>query len=283
MRRRQFIASAALVAVPLAGCAHPSVVLDMQDATDDDIADEVSLHPDPDAEAYRVVADAVANGSTTRRGRYELFDRTSTVRLDDRFYEMNETRVSRGEVTVYEVLIDFDPAETTPNLGEIAYPDLPAVDRHRLGRILEESPPEGEGYDIGASYGSAEEVGNDSVFVPEQEYDILRYEGERYRVGVDSRMATETTYRYTATAVASSVEAFADRVRERYLFTLTGLSSAERDVVEDAIDGGYFEDSEAFRSVVDRIRNHEGIDVEEFYGTWLLEYDGTAYLTYVEW
>lgn len=283
MRRRQFIASTALVVVPLAGCAHPSVVLDMQAATDDDIADEVSLYPDPEAETYRVVAESVDNGSTTRRGRYELFDRTSTVRLDDRFYEMNETEVSRGEVTVYEVLIDFDPAETTPNLGEIAYTDLPAVDRQRLGRILAESPPEGEGYDVGASYGSAEEVGNDSEFVPEQEYDILMYEGERYRVGVDSRTATETTYRYTATAVASSVEAFADRVRERYLFTLAGLSSAERDVVEDAIDGGYFEDSEAFRSVADRIRTHEGIDVAEFYGTWLLEYDGTEYLTYAEW
>nr|WP_267663803.1 hypothetical protein [Halorubrum yunnanense] len=79
------------------------------------------------------------------------------------------------------------------------------------------------------------------------------------------------------------VEAFADRVRDRYLFALSGLSEAERAVVEEAVDGGYFEDDEAFRSVVDRIREHEGTDVTDSYGTWLLAYAGTEYLAYVEW
>jgi ferritin-like protein len=83
--------------------------------------------------------------------------------------------------------------------------------------------------------------------------------------------------------VAPDTETFADRVRDRYLFVLSGLSDAEREVVEESIDGAYFEDDEAFRSVVDRIREHDGISEDDFYGTWLLEYEGTEYLAYVEW
>lgn len=255
----------------------------MQAATADDIADEVSLHPDPDAEEYTVAADAVANGSTTRRGRYELFDRTSTVRLNNSFYEMNETRLSRGEVTVYEVLLDVNPENTTAELGAIAYEELPETDRRRLDGILSEEPPQTDSYDVGVSYGSAAEVGTDSVFVPERQYDVLIYEGDRYRVAVDSRTAAEAEYRYTATEVAPTVEAFADQVREQYLFTLSGLSEAERDVVEEAINDGYYEETDAFQSVAERIRSHEGIEVEEFYGTWLIEYEGKEYITYVEW
>jgi hypothetical protein len=284
MRRRELLATGtALLPLPLAGCVHPEVILTMDPATADDIADRVSLHPDPDAEEYTVAAAAVENGSTTRRGRSALFDRTSTVRLNNSFYELNETRLSRGEVTVYEVLLDVDPENTTAELGAIAYEELPETDRRRLDGILFEEPPQTDGYDVGVSYGSAAEVGDDSVFVPERQYDILIYEGDRYRVAVDSRTAAEAEYRYTATEVAPTVEAFADQVRERYLFTLAGLSAAERDVVEEAIEGGYYEETDAFRSVRDRIQCHEGIEVHDFYGTWLVEYEGQAYITYVEW
>jgi hypothetical protein len=284
MRRRQVLATgAAFLSLPLAGCVHPEVVLTMESATADDIADRVSLHPDPDAEEYTVAAAAVDNGSTTRRGRYELFDRTSTVRLNNSFYELNETRLSSSEVTVYEVLLDLNPENTTAELGAIAYEELPETDRRRLDRILSEEPPQSDGYDVGVSYGSAAEVGDNSVFVPERQYDILVYEGDRYRVAVDSRTAPEAEYRYTATEVAPTVEAFADQIREQYLFTLSRLPNPEREVVEEAIEGGYYEDSDAFQSILDRIRSHEGIEVDDFYGTWLIEYEDEEYITYVEW
>ena len=133
------------------------------------------------------------------------------------------------------------------------------------------------------SYGTAAEV-NGSAFVPERQYDVIVVDGNRYRVAVNSRTAPEAEYRYGVTEVASSVQAFADQLRERYLFTLSGLSEAERAVVEEAVDGsGYFEDDEAFRSVTDRIRDHEGLEVTDSYGTWLLAYQGAEYLTYAEW
>ena len=43
MRRRQFLASGtALLSVAIAGCAHPPVVLDLNEASADDITDAVS-------------------------------------------------------------------------------------------------------------------------------------------------------------------------------------------------------------------------------------------------
>jgi hypothetical protein len=285
MQRRQFLASGtALLSVAIAGCGHPSVVLDLSEATSDDIADEVAMTTEPGSDEYTVVSTAIENGSATRRGRYELFDRTDVVRVDDGFYEVSETRLESSEVTVYEVLIDVDPEDSTPQHGEIAYADLPEGDRRRLDRITaDDKSPKGDGYDFGVAYGTAEDVGNESVLVPDPQYDIITYDGGRYRVAVNSRTASEAEYRYEVTEVASGVEPFAERVREQYLFTLTDLSEAEREVVEEAIDGGYFEEDDAFRSVIERIRSHDGLSVESSYGTWLLAYEDVEYLTYAEW
>jgi len=53
MRRRRFLASGtAFLSVALAGCGHPSVILDLNEATADDIADEVSMTADPGSEEY---------------------------------------------------------------------------------------------------------------------------------------------------------------------------------------------------------------------------------------
>ncbi len=186
-------------------------------------------------------------------------------------------------MTVYEIQIDFDPEDTTPDRGAIAFEDLPEVDRQRLARILEENPPDNAGYDVGVDYGTAEEVGTALVFVPEQRYDVLVYEGERYRVAVESETVEQGRYRYEVTELAASTDAFADQVRDRYLFVLEGLSENERAVVEEAIDDAYLEEDDAFRSVVEKIRDHDAIELDDFYGTWLVAYDGTEYITYAEW
>lgn len=285
MRRREFLAGGStLLSVAVAGCGHPPVVLDMDSATAEDISNQVSITVDPGSEEFRLVRSAIENGSATRKGRSELFYDYRTVRFEGAFYDVSETQLGRNEVTVYELLVDFDPADATPEIGEVRFDALPEADQRRLGPIFsEESRPTQDGYDMGIGYGTAEEVGNESVFVPEREYDIVVHEGNRYQVAVDSRTATESEYRYTVTEVAADVETFADKVREQYLFTLEGLSDDERRVVEAAIDNGYFQEDEAFRSVVDRLRAHEAIELHDFYGTWLLEYERIEYLVYAEW
>lgn len=284
MRRREVLASGtALLSVAVAGCGHPSVVLDMDEARSEDVAHRAAQRADPGSEAYRVATAAIENDSTTRRGRRELFDRADAVRVEDAFYEIEETPMETAEVTVYTVEIDFDPDDAAAVLGAIEYADLPETDRTRLDSVVGDDHPSSEGMDAGVSYGTAEEVGEDSVFVPDRQYDILIHDGDRYRVRVDSRTTEETTYRYEATEIAGSVEAFAETVRDQYRFVLSGLSDAEREVVEEAIDGGYYEDSEAFRSVIEEIRSHDGLEEADFYGTWLVEYENVEYLTYAEW
>ena len=130
---------------------------------------------------------------------------------------------------------------------------------------------------------SAEAVGDRSALVPDPQYDIVTHEGNRYRVAVGSRTVSEGEYRYEVTEIAPDIETFADQIRERYLFALTGLSAAEREVVEEAIDGAYYEDDDAFRSVVEKIRDHDGLYVESHDGTWLLNYEDIEYLTDVRW
>jgi hypothetical protein len=283
MRRRQFLASGVALLPFLAGCAHPSVVLDMDEATDEDVADKVSTPVDAGSTESAVVEAALENGTATRRSRTELFDREETVRFDGAFYEVASTELESGEVTVYDVLVEVLPADATPDVGEVAYADLPEVDRKHLEAVVGSGLDDSNREQLGVGYGTADEVGDESVFVPEPQYDVLTHDGDRYRVTVESSATTETEYRYELTEVAPDVETFATRIRDRSQFELAGLSEAERDVVEAAIDGGHFEDSDAFRSVVDRIRDHEGIDTTDAYGTWLVEYENTAYVTYVEW
>jgi len=285
MRRRQFLATGTtLLSVALAGCGHPPVVLDMDEATAEDIAGEASMRPDPGSEEYTLATSALENGSATRNGSYELFDRTSTVEINSTFYEVSETRLSRSEETIYEVYIDVEPDDSTAELGEIAYDELPQTDRQRLESAVAEEPTPGDSRFVrSVEYGTAEEVGTDSVLVPERQYDSITHAGTRYGVAVNSRTAPEATYRYEVTEVAPDTEAFADQVRERYLSALTGLSDAEREVVAEAIESAYYEDDDAFRSVIDRFQAHDGLKEDGSYGTWLVEYEGTEYITYAEW
>jgi len=285
LSRRQFLSALAAAGVgSVAGCGHPPVVLDMEEATSSDIADEASTTPEPDSEEHALVTSAIEKGSATRSGRYELFDRTGVVRVDGSVYEVSETRVEESELTEYELYVDVDTSDVTPELGAIAFEDLPAADQRRLEPVLDGSTrTPGDGYEFAVSYGSAAEVGNDSVLVPERQYDVLVHGEDRYRLALDSSTAPEATYRYEVTEIAPDVESFADQLREQYLFALTDLSEAERAVVEEALDGTYYENDDAYRSVVDRIRSHEGLTVTDSYGTWLLAYEGVEYLTYADW
>ena len=285
MRRRQFLAGgAACCSVVLAGCADPDVVLDLSEATPRDLADKASRDLDPGTEEHVVVAGATGNGSITRHARWKRFPEASIVRVDGAFYDVSERRVGTGEARRYRLSVDFDPANTTPERGAIAVEDLPPIDRQRLEPLITPVPrPPDDGSDVTQEWGTAELLANRSVFAPEQRYDVIVDGDRRYRVGVSAETESMPEYRYEVTQVAPDVEAFAQHLRDRYLFELAGLSEDERSVVEEAIDGAYFDDDDAFGSVVETIRSHEGLNEADYYGTWLVAYEADEYLAYVEW
>ncbi|SDL93377.1 hypothetical protein SAMN04487949_0225 [Halogranum gelatinilyticum] len=284
MQRRQFLATTgALLAPAFAGCGHPPVVLDMNAVDDTELAHRRSTEGAPDEQA--LIAAAVAGERPTTTGTSPPLDADRPVREDDAYYEFSYEVVDERTETGYDVRLDYDPVKNPTRA--VDYADLPTHDREVLSGLFppDEDAPDNDGTDIGVFVRYSNEQRDASVLVPTPKYDAVVYEGEAYPVEVgESRELTVETYRYTATEVAASSEAYAAQLRERYLFTLSGLSDAEREVVEQAIDGGYFEDSAAFQSVADRFDAHEPLSGERgSYGDWLAQYEGETYLTYLEY
>lgn len=286
MRRRKLLAAGAtLLAAPFAGCVDPAGVLQMSAESDAGIAEQASRDADGlPPELRDVVVAAIEDGSGTVSATSPPVDEGLPLAHDGAFYDLSWEVVGERTITRYTVEIDYDPEDASG--PSVAVADLPDVDREVIDRLV---PPRDdrrvEGYDMGVSSPYSEEEAETSVLVPEQEYDVVVHEGNRYRIRTgDGREVTENTYEYTAAEVAASPETYAADLRERYLFTLSGLSDAEREVVDVAIDEGYYADStddDAFRSVAERLRSHDAVSSDEYEGDYLVRYEGTVYWTHL--
>jgi len=272
--------------VALAGCGGPAASLSMTELSDRELADRSSIDTtDLSHDSRSVAVGAVENGSTNASGQRPPFDPALPVRHEGRYYNVSDTVVGSRQATRYDIEVTVASANAT---GEtVAYEDLPAVDRRVLAGPLARPIDEDDSPTVGVSRAYTAAEVNESRLVPDPEFDYVTDDGERYRVAVTgSRPDTVETYLYTATEVAETHGAYADYLRDRYLFSFTDLSAEERDVVEEAVDGEYQNDDEltpAFRSLVDRFRAHRGVTEDEFEdgdyygGQYLVEYEGTVY------
>lgn len=281
MRRRHYLASAAvLLAGPLAGCAHPNAVLRMSEATDEEIAERASTNVDHDDEARRIVSDVLENGSATETGTSPPIPTDRAVEYEGRYYVLTVDETNRRERTRYGLVVELSAEAPGPGENAVEYEDLPGVDREYLESLL---PPEGDG-DEGRTehavqwYSEAET--ERSALLPDLEYEAVVYDGERYPIGVEEQTRPVSEYRYEAETVAGNASEYGASVRAQYAFTLSGLSDDEREIVAEAIDGGYYEGgaNDAFSSLARRFREHEGLDTDEWGGDFLVRYEGTLYL-----
>lgn len=186
--------------------------------------------------------------------------------------------------TGYTIQIDYNPPTVDAN-ATIGDADLPDVDQTALAGVVPPTgePRDGDGFDNGKRHLYSEATADASGLVPRQQYEFIRDGDSVYRTQVHAKTVTETKYRYAATEIATSPAAFAAQLRSTYQFTLTGLSTVEQDIVEEAIENGYFsEATDAFRPGIDRFRAHQGLETSDSYGTWLVAYQGTPYLAYAE-
>ncbi|WP_420192018.1 hypothetical protein [Haloplanus salinarum] len=256
----------------------------MQEATPIEITEAVSMRVDEESKEYDVIRSAMKNGSATRTGQNKWFDRRNTVLLNQTVYTVNETRLGSEKATKYEVGIDFTPENTTSELGVIRYDKLPPIDRRQLNRTLSQGSTEKSPGELNVEYEPTGGGTNKSVFVPEQQYDILQYNGEQYRVTVEREFSSDVEYQYEVTEAAANVKEFAEQLRNKYLFTLDGLSPAEREVIEEAIETGEVAwESEDSESVISKIREHTALSQDGSSGTWLMKYDGNEYLVTLSW
>jgi hypothetical protein len=199
---------------------------------------------------------------------------------EGQYYNLSWSVVDRRPGTSVRVAVDYNG--TAPRDTTVAYEDLSARDREMLSGVF---PPKTDNLQEGPDFGTAatyNETERERSVLLGDEYEAVRYEGETYPVIVeDTEPVTIKTYRYTTTVVADSSAEYASQLRSAYLFTLSGLSDTERDVVEQAIEDTYYaesSDDEAFRSVLEIFLRHEAIQQNEYRGTWLVYYDGQTYV-----
>lgn len=262
----------------LAGCSAPGSI-SLEPVTDEELADEASrlLPSHGAAEERALVRGAVENGSATVEGRDEPVETAGPpFAVDGAYYDLSVDVVDRHTQVQVDLRVDYNGSVDG---RAVAYADLSAADRALVDAVL---PPRddrrSEGSDRGVVDSYTRDEAAESVLLA-GDYAAIRYEGERYPIDVDDREHEVRTYRYTAEAVAPDAATYAESLRERYAFTLPGLSEAERSVVAEATNGSYYaeDDDEAFRSVLERFRGHEAVFEDEYHGEWVVRYRGTVY------
>lgn len=279
MSRRLLALLGLVVLAALAGCSAPGSI-SLEPVTDADLAAEAS-RPMPPAEAegpHSVIYGAVENGSATIDGTSEPVDSEGPpVEVDGAYYRLSTEVVDRHTETSVRVEVDYNGSVDG---SAVDYDDLSEADRELLGGLF---PPDTghltDGYDKG-SVGRYDASEADDSALLTGDYAAVRYEGERYPIRLHTREIDVQTYRYTVEEVAPDATSYAESLREQYAFTLSGLSEAERSVVEEATEGSYYaenDDDEAFRSVLERFRAHEAFHEEEYRGEWIVRYRGTVY------
>jgi hypothetical protein len=273
---------ALLALVLLAGCSAPGS-LTMEPMTDAQIVGQASrsidlaASPAEDDEEARMLRRAFENGSATIESPNPPVREGKPFEYGGAFYDLTWTVVDERTETSVSILIDYNASD--PGGERIDYADLPAADRRAVDALL---PPRAdrriEGYDLGASSRYNDSELERSVLVTESPT-VVVFEGEAYPVKFDgTSQFTVETYRYTSTKVANGSDEYARDLKAEHLFELSGLSEAERSVVEEAVEEGSYhaesDDDEAFRSVLEEFHRHEPVASEEGHGEWLVRYDG---------
>lgn len=272
-RRGLLRCAAGASVVGLAGCADPRAVLELEEVTDAELAERVALDTDDE-----VVRRTVENGTYTTEGDLSGLE----APIEDRpvvhsgtYYSLSVESEVVSEDRLYALRVE-NVGDTSVD-GEVPYDELPDGDREALSRVFEEEGSDEPGFEGGAEYPYPEDRYNESVLVDGA---TVVYNRSRYEVeGEELEVIERKEYTYTAEKVAEDADAFADWARDEYGFVLDDLSEEERTVVEDALDGGYYEGSasEGFESLVRRFRDHEAVTSDEWSGEWVLEYEGTTY------
>lgn len=286
MDRRLLLGLAGVVLLAGLGGCSAAGSLSMEPVTDAELAERASLElptgerPGPDrAVARRAVANGTAETVATR----PPVEGDRVYRANGSFYRLSVTVVGTEPGQAVGYLLDGNVSAADAEREGwtvVALEDLPAADREALGPLLERTPPDSDRERVGVrQVYRADEIGDSRL--ASGTVDAVRYRGELYRVTVTEREDQQLqVYRYEATTVAESAAAYGQQLREGYAFELSGLSEGEQRIVEAAIDGSYYaetDDDQAFAALVDRFRAHEGVVEDEYGGSYVVRYEGQLY------
>jgi hypothetical protein len=234
--------------------------------------------------------DRILDGRAAIEATEPPFPENEHLVYDVTVYQLSYDVTERTPAVRYSVRVDI--VEEPPDESEtIHFAQLPAVDREKL---TEYGFADGDPIGIGTTVLYTKAERDQSVLVPDSKYSVIVWEsGERAEWIVDrARDTTLKTYQYTTEQVATAAE-YGQQMRERFVFELSGLSDAQHDIVETAIDEGRYvvgadeSPSSAFISLVDRLREYkqahgfddDGEGSSDRRGQYIAEYAGDAYWT----
>lgn len=195
-----------------------------------DIAERTSFRLSETAAADRPLYHrAITNGSA--RGTV-LGDRDDPPRcpvvVNGTYYAINRTEIASELVTVHRFSISgpvdegTDEHATATDEG-VAFENLSAIDRKVFSTGM---PSEGtEGFYLEFDYRFENATPPDASRLADADTVYVRFEGEYYRVTFErTRTVHRITYRYTASAVANSTEAYAEIATDRYVTNVSNVS-----------------------------------------------------------
>lgn len=302
MHRRALLASVACtLPVALAGCTGerstlsagvaetPTARLEMTSVADAELPEKVlrTVGDDgPDRESR--LLERIIDGGTTVEGTRPSFSEDRHLFYDDTVYQLSHEVTEQTPATRYSVKVDIVEGSVAES-ETVRFSDLPEVDRETFA---ENGLDGGDVIGIGTTLLYTDSERNQSVLVPDSDYSVIAWEdGSRAEWVVDDAYDTTlNTYRYTAERVASATE-YGRQMRERFAFELSGLSDAQQDIVETAIEKGKYvvepdeTPSTALVSLVDRFRDQEqahALDEDAEggrSGSFLVQYGGEVYWT----
>lgn len=286
MHRRLLLALGAVLAIGvLAGCSAAGS-LHMTPVNDTALADQASRSTtdgrfSPGSIHRRQAGEIIENGSGTVLAPKAPLETDRPYEHERQYYTLTAEVVERvpGATTV----VGVDHNATNPNGSTVQFRDLSPADKRELEPLLSGSPSryrDGPEIDDLVVYTADER--EDSMLADHADaYVTVRYRGEAYEIDVRPfRTSTLERYRYEATRIADSPEAFAAQLKRQYAFTLSGVNESERNVLDEAISDGYYADDtddDAFASLVERFRRHEPVTGDEYGGSWIVRYDGQLY------
>lgn len=250
----------------------------------------VTVVDDP---ARPLVDDAVGDGSDGGTATVSTYGQSPIadgvfVRFGGAFYRCRHSQVGRESVPARKLAVRWEAGQDAPtDASPVSYAALPESDRRALRlavfgpayeRDLDRHPR--RGLSVRAFPAPYPDGTADSRLVAAGE-SWVEWRDRVYHVRLGDETETERrTYRYEFERVGDSAEAFRSFVADEYLVSLDGLGSAEREIVESAIDERY-EECEPGSAALERFRERLTAAPElprPRDGEWYVSYDRDRYL-----
>ena len=262
MKRRSVLAAIGMTILPTAGClgalgrdgqsdaCSDGIHFSLQKVTVPHVSNEFSTYIESASYAPRTVVTHALDadtGESTSRSYYSLHPPQEYVVTESTdYYHVETTDFNATETTGYEYSVDIGVDESSvSNTDRIhSFADLPAHDRESLlSAVGDPHLLHAPHYSFSVVFAyENEERRHHSTFVPETDSHYLRWNDVLLRLVFDERRTVEITSTTVSTKpVAESPEEFFRYIRREHGTVLAPLTSRQRDIVTQAIEGTYTE------------------------------------------